>query len=620
MSAYIASLKTHHYHATMMQKYSVIEYKQGHVKDVGKDAGKEKNPIWIVNENDTEIWFMYCDTNTICKLCEDSHKLILDYEQTHCDGEKITWFGQNGYIYGSVPHKPMMYMHQLLMNCYGNGKGTSNVSVDHIDRDPANNMMSNLRIATRKEQEQNSKGIAPGTKRERQSIARDLPEGITQEMMPKYITYNVNVYNKEQNKSREFFRVEGHPAQLKVWESSKSNKVAIQDKLEQAKLVLTDFNNGILPQIKVLTLPKYTYFTNTRGKFHLKYDDGKRTKSMAINDPDFAIDDNAEKQAQLYLFNALIIAAHGEEYAILKDEEAQNIKNTYVPKAEHNLIAKAESIFAMPAYVSAYIERDKPLLAFRKTENTVTLNKKIGLPMIFAEMSDEEKQFQLQRLNAEIIKKYGNAYCIIETSEAQIVEIQKAATTLPTTKALPMNIYIKINTGKPYLIFDKKEGGVRTTRMQLLPNNYNINKELHIFHDRIADTGYSFDLAPYPYVPVVMPPNMYINNCELPYMIRQIGTTIQTAILHPGELQEQLDNFDQNCKDDVILEQYTHCFPENVCFCMKANKPLLLYQRRSNEIKHYISATLPDAYSINAQLIALNVRIVAKYGAEYAII
>lgn len=41
-------------------------------------------------------------------------------------------------------------MHQIIMNCYGNGKGTKQISVDNIDQNPLNNCYSNLRIANRK--------------------------------------------------------------------------------------------------------------------------------------------------------------------------------------------------------------------------------------------------------------------------------------------------------------------------------------------------------------------------------------------------------------------------------------------------------------------------------------
>ena len=62
------------------------------------------------------------------------------------------------------------------------------LAIDFLHNKNVNNSLKNLRIATRKEQEQeqNSKGIKDGTKRERKKSAKDLPEGITQEMMKKY--------------------------------------------------------------------------------------------------------------------------------------------------------------------------------------------------------------------------------------------------------------------------------------------------------------------------------------------------------------------------------------------------------------------------------------------------
>jgi hypothetical protein len=133
------------------------------------------------------------------------------------------------------------------MNCYGNGQGTKNISVDHIDRDPLNNTLENLRIATRAEQEQNSKGIAVGTKRARKQSAKPLPEGITQEMMRKYVGYYHEYLDKEQTKSREFFKIEKHPKLSKIWIGSKSNKISILEKLQMVNKVADDLTKDIYP-------------------------------------------------------------------------------------------------------------------------------------------------------------------------------------------------------------------------------------------------------------------------------------------------------------------------------------------------------------------------------------
>ena len=203
--------------------YNVIQYNNGHVKSIGKDAGIYKNPYWNVNENDKEIIYMYCETNTLIKLCPISYQKILEYETTY--NLKLTWFkGANGYVVGNNK----LYIHQIITGCHGNGKGTKNISVDHIDQNPLNNTLENLRIATKKEQEQNTKGIKDGTQRERSS-KKDLPHGITYEMFKKYVYYNREFYNKEKTKEREFFRVE-HPKLDKPWATTKSEKVSILEK------------------------------------------------------------------------------------------------------------------------------------------------------------------------------------------------------------------------------------------------------------------------------------------------------------------------------------------------------------------------------------------------------
>jgi hypothetical protein len=231
------NVKIHHeYHDTIREKYQIFEYLQGHYNKYGIDAFIMKNPIWVVDVSTNEIsndkLLMYCEKNTLVTLCRQSYQKIIDYEKIQRN--KITWYRcDNGYIIGSCNGKKM-YIHQVITGCFGNGRGTSNVSVDHIDRDPLNNTMINLRIATREDQEQNTKGIAPKTKRARQSVARALPECVTQEMMKKYVVYYYNIVDKKKNKAREYFCVEGHPKLQKRWESTKSNKISIMDKLHQA--------------------------------------------------------------------------------------------------------------------------------------------------------------------------------------------------------------------------------------------------------------------------------------------------------------------------------------------------------------------------------------------------
>lgn len=265
----------HNYHKHIADKNEILDYTLGHYIEIGKDAYVMKNPIWKIRENGKEYVLMYCEKDTICKLCPESYQKIINYENSSNNKNKLTWFKlQNGYIMGSNN----LYIHQIITGCYGNGKGTKNISVDHIDQNPLNNAFENLRIATREEQEQNSKGIKEGTKRERSS-KKDLPDDISYEMFKKYVYYNREFYDKEKTKEREFFRVE-HPKLDKPWTTSKSEKVPIQEKLNQANKVVTDLENDIYPEKNTPLLPKYVSLIVARDKPHLVFEkrivDGKR--------------------------------------------------------------------------------------------------------------------------------------------------------------------------------------------------------------------------------------------------------------------------------------------------------------------------------------------------------
>lgn len=254
----------HEKHNEVCQKFGkVIEYIPGHIPRKGKHANIMKNPMWkIKNKNDEERIIMFCEKDAFCILCPKGISKLREFEAHHHDGETLTFYQlSNGYIQSGElrSSETRLYIHQILTGFYGHGKGTMGLSVDHIDQDPLNNCLDNLRVTTREEQEQNSNGIKEGTKRRRMVYAKDLPEGITQDMMRKNVVYYSEVYNKEKNLTREFFKVEGHVKLGKEWMTSKSGKVSIMDKLAAANKVVDDLALGIYPQTKAdqKGLPKY---------------------------------------------------------------------------------------------------------------------------------------------------------------------------------------------------------------------------------------------------------------------------------------------------------------------------------------------------------------------------
>ena len=285
----------HNFHKKITEKYNIIDFKLGHYIDTGIDAYTMKNPMWKIQEKEKEYLLMYCEKDTICKLCFESHNKILNYEKLLNNNKKLTWYKhQNGYILSSNN----LYIHQIITGCYGNGKGTINISVDHIDQDPLNNSWENLRIATRKEQEQNSKGIKPDTKRERKHNAQELPDGITQEIMKKYVVYYKDYADKEKKRLREYFRIESHPKLDKIWSTTKSNKITIQEKLSQANKVVDDLENDIYPEKNDPALPKYVSLIITRDKPHLVFEkriDDKRFNIKMVLPENYDLQEQLEK-------------------------------------------------------------------------------------------------------------------------------------------------------------------------------------------------------------------------------------------------------------------------------------------------------------------------------------
>jgi hypothetical protein len=344
--------------AGALDEYNVIDYLGGHSKQYGIKAGVIQNPRWTIREEDgTESIAMYCEPDIICLLCPESYNRIIAFQNEHNNGTYITWHSNsNGYIQGHLTGKTL-YIHQVILNCYGNGKGTSNISVDHIDRNPLNNKLSNLRTADMINQQNNTKGIAPGTTRERSS-KKELPEGITSNMLHKFVYYNIEVYNKENNSTREFFRVE-HPKLQKPWCTTKSGKVSIQEKLSHANKVSDDLDRDIFPE--------------------------NITKSVTITTGGAGEASGGGGGGECGL---------GITKTIMED----------VVQGE----VEGKKIVTLPKYISFIIAREKPHLVFDKRTPEGRFGIKMVLPSKEYSMSE-----QLEKLNKKIIDKYGEEHKVI---------------------------------------------------------------------------------------------------------------------------------------------------------------------------------------------------------------
>jgi len=82
-------------------------------------------------------------------------------------------------------------------------------------------------------------------KRERKQNAQTLPPGITQNMMKKYVVYYREILKLKSGKEqlREYFKVESHPKLSKPWVSSKSIKVLLIEKLNDANQLVKSLDN-----------------------------------------------------------------------------------------------------------------------------------------------------------------------------------------------------------------------------------------------------------------------------------------------------------------------------------------------------------------------------------------
>lgn len=454
-------MEPHHYHSIISAQYQVVEYIKGHYVKT-KDSIVEKNPIWVVNHNEKELLLLFIEPNILCKLCSESYQKILDFEKKHKNGAKFSWTKKDKhnehvkYIRANF-NNTAIYIHQVIMNWYGHGSGTVELSVDHIDRDPLNNILVNLRIATCKEQHDNAKGIVPNTKKERRSDAKELPNAITQEELPKYITYNINKYGKNNEFTHEFFRIEGHPLLISsqsIWSSTTKKSITIQEKLQQAKDALEYLNSHYtLPEKVERDLPQYVSYYVERGHHLLVWQknvgEQRLSKKITLENDYYELDKNIQEN-ELQRLNREVIKKYENKYSIFILDE--NVLNEIQKEKEQEL----------PMYVRTQIFYDGIYLVFNKSkgEDRISLTQKLP--------PNHNINKELHLFNSKIVEKHGIEHTIVldnypYSTTDDIVEI-------------PEKIYVSLKCKQPYIFIMKDNETFSLT----LPERYNLHEQIQL--------------------------------------------------------------------------------------------------------------------------------------------